>query len=65
MKRVEFHQAVINVQFRILDDDRSYGLQNAQVVVLVDSEPEWTAAIQQIRDALQQVTQQVQSADSH
>jgi len=63
-KRAEFHQAQVNVQFRIVDDDRSYGLQEAQVTILIDTEQEWTNAIDQIHGALAQLTEQLTNAHS-
>jgi hypothetical protein len=64
-KRAEFHQAIINVQFRIVDDDRSYGLHNAQVIVLLDKDRDWQLAITQIQDAMHQLNEDLQGANSN
>lgn len=68
MKRAEFHQAQITAQFRIVDDFRSYGLQNAQITVLLDSDLEWQTAITQIQDAMDQLNENLQATqvpDAH
>lgn len=59
MKRVEFHQVQINVVMKIVDDERSYGTQQAQVNLFVDSDQEWDAAREQIYEAMLQVEKQV------
>ena len=65
MKRAEFHQATITAQIRIVDDNRSYGLKTAQVLVLVDKEHEWMIATCQIQDAIDKITDELQHANSH
>lgn len=59
MKRAEFHQAKITVVIRIVDDERSYGVQQAQFDLLMDTDEEWAAAREQIEKARQQVEEQV------
>ena len=64
MKRVEFHQARIVVIFRIVDDNRSYGMQQAQLDVLIDTDAEWAAAREQIEKARTELEQKA-NADSN
>lgn len=59
MKRAEFHQAKITAVIRIVDDERSYGVQQAQFDLLIDTDEEWVAARKQIEKARQQVEEQV------
>ena len=58
-KRVEFHQATINVAIKILDDDQSYGVKQASIVVLLNTIPEWTKVQEQIAVAVKQIEDQV------
>lgn len=50
-KRVEFHQAQIQVVFRVVDDERSYGLPTMQAQVVVDTDAEWADVRRQIEEA--------------
>ena len=61
-KRAEFHQAQINVVMRIVDDERSYGTQQAQINLFMNSDEEWAAAREQIAEALLQVGKQVNAS---
>lgn len=58
-KRVEFHQATITVLFRIVDGNRSYGVKQAQISLLVDSDEEWQVARKQIQAAMAQLQEQL------
>jgi hypothetical protein len=57
-KRAEFHQVQITAVIKIVDDGRSYGTQQVQINLLVDTDEEWVAAREQIEKARQQVEEQ-------
>jgi hypothetical protein len=58
-KRVEFHQAQITVVVRIVDDERSYGLQQFSTTLFLNKDAEWTDARKRIDEALEEMAQQV------
>ena len=62
MKRAEFHQAQITIVIKIVDDERSYGTQQAQINLLVDTDEEWAATREQVAKALKQVEEQVNAS---
>ena len=62
-KRVEFHQAQIVVDFRIVDEERSHGLKRATVTLLMDTEQEWAAAREEIERARVQLGEQLANSD--
>ena len=54
-KRVEFHQARIQIAVKIVDDERSYGVKNMEIVLLLNTAEEWAAAREQISKAMEQI----------
>ena len=62
MKRAEFHQAKVVVIIRVLDDERSYGTQRAEIDLFVDTDEEWDAVREQITKAMKQVEEQVNAS---
>ena len=62
MKRAEFHQAKVVVIIRVLDDERSYGPQRAEIDLFVDTDEEWDAVREQIAKAMKQIEEQVNAS---
>jgi len=58
-KRIEFHQANITVSFSIVDENRSYGIRQAQLSLLMDTDEEWDAAREQIQATMKQLQEQL------
>lgn len=58
-KRVEFHQANITVSFSIVDENRSYGVRQAQLSLLMDTDEEWAVAREQIQATMKQLQEQL------
>lgn len=62
-KRVEFHQANIQVAFKIVDDEKSYGLKTAEFSLLMDTPEEWVTAQELVAQAKEQVEKGVENGD--
>lgn len=64
MRRIEFHQARITVTARIVDEARSYGVQQFELTVLLNTDTEWAVARERISKAMTQLTEGLHDADS-
>jgi hypothetical protein len=58
-KQIKFHQANITVSFSIVDETRSYGIRQAQLNLLMDTDEEWAAAREQIQATMKQLQEQL------
>lgn len=63
-KRVEFHQANIQIAFKIVDDEKSYGLKTAEFSLLMDTPEEWATAQEAIRKARERLEEGIDHGDS-
>lgn len=56
--KIEFHQAQITVAVRLIDGQKSKGLKQFSLQVLLDTDEEWAAARQQIADAMKKLQEE-------
>ncbi len=62
-KRVEFHQAQVTVAVKIVDDERSYGQQSFDTVVLMNTNADWADLREKIDNTIVQFQKQLDEAE--
>ena len=62
-KCVEFHQAEITTTVRIIEGDKSHGLQRFSTTILLNTNGDWTDARQRIDKTLEQLQEQLDDGD--
>lgn len=55
VKKAEFHQARIQIAIRIVDDERSYGIKNAEIALFLNTAEEWATAREQVIQAIKRI----------
>lgn len=63
-KRVEFHQANVKIAFRVVDDEKSYGLKTAEFSLLLNTPEEWMAAQELVAQAKKQFEEGINGGNS-
>lgn len=61
--KVEFHQAQITVTVRVVDGERSHGVQQIETSILLNTDADWIDARQRIDEAIAQMQAQLDEAD--